>query len=223
MTTIGHRLKTERERIGLSQTAFANLGGVGKSTQINYEKDGRAPTADYLVALEKAGVDIYYVLTGRSFSTDMDEQPTATSSAIPLDGCSRIPIYDIEAAAGSGRLFDAERIDRYIPLDSQWLSEHGVDVQHVVALTAVGDSMADTVNEGDVILVDRSRTKPDGVFLVRVGDALRIKRVQRMAGGALSLVSDNRKYEPELITPEMLGRGEVEVIGQVFGHLGRVS
>ncbi|WP_456269135.1 S24 family peptidase [Kushneria sp. AK178] len=56
--------------------------------------------------------------------------------------------------------------------------------------------MANTIDGEDVILVDRSRTKPDGVFLVQVGGALRGKRVQRMIGSALSLVSDNRKYEP---------------------------
>lgn len=66
----------------------------------------------------------------------------------------------------------------------------------------VSDSMADTVNEDDVILVYCSCTKPDGAFLMR--GALRIKRVQRMAGGAMSLVSDNRKYELKLITSEML-------------------
>ncbi|WP_438767939.1 S24 family peptidase [Kushneria sp. TE3] len=215
---IPERLREELARRGYSLAGAARAIGDDSSQSLRDTLAGRKKcTAELLARLSALGIDTWYVLVG------VNNHASSVQSVEFSATCSTIPIYDIEAAAGSGRLFDAERIDRHIPLDSQWLNEHGVDAQHVVALTAVGDSMADTVNEGDVILVDRSRTKPDGVFLVRVGDELRIKRVQRMAGGALSLVSDNRKYEPELITPEMLGRGEVEVIGQVFGHLGRVS
>ncbi|KPM95207.1 hypothetical protein AOR11_24555, partial [Vibrio alginolyticus] len=45
LKTTGERLKAERERLGLSQTAMAQVGGVGKTTQINYEKDARSPDA----------------------------------------------------------------------------------------------------------------------------------------------------------------------------------
>lgn len=66
LTTFGNRLKSERTRLAMSQTTLASIGGVGKTTQINYEKGLRSPDATYLAAVAKAGVDILYVVTGRS-------------------------------------------------------------------------------------------------------------------------------------------------------------
>ncbi|MCL7660626.1 XRE family transcriptional regulator, partial [Klebsiella pneumoniae] len=40
---IGSRLREERERLGLSQQALGEIGGVKKLTQLNYEKGDRAP------------------------------------------------------------------------------------------------------------------------------------------------------------------------------------
>lgn len=64
MSTVGDRIKEERERLGLSQTDFADLGGVQKRAQINYEKGERSPDAAYLSAVAGHGVDVTYVLTG---------------------------------------------------------------------------------------------------------------------------------------------------------------
>lgn len=64
LNSIGARLKAERERLDLSQEAMAALGGVKKRAQQNYEKGNRAPDAIYLSGIEKAGVDILYILMG---------------------------------------------------------------------------------------------------------------------------------------------------------------
>ncbi|SMF23408.1 MULTISPECIES: helix-turn-helix transcriptional regulator [unclassified Pseudomonas] len=61
---IGDRLKEERSRLGVSQTDLATAGGVGKTTQINYEKGERSPDASYLSAVAEKGVDVLYVVTG---------------------------------------------------------------------------------------------------------------------------------------------------------------
>lgn len=64
MKTIGERLKQERERLGLTQEEFADLAGVNKRSQINYEKGVRFPDARYLSKIAQAGTGIDYVLTG---------------------------------------------------------------------------------------------------------------------------------------------------------------
>jgi transcriptional regulator with XRE-family HTH domain len=61
---IGNRLKEERLKLGLNQTALGKIGGVQKASQIAYEKEERFPDARYLTALHKYGIDIYYVLIG---------------------------------------------------------------------------------------------------------------------------------------------------------------
>lgn len=60
----GDRLREERERLGYSQSAFGEIGGVKKLAQINYEKGERNPDAVYLAKVAEYGVDVLYVLTG---------------------------------------------------------------------------------------------------------------------------------------------------------------
>lgn len=63
--SIGDRLKAERERLALNQTAFGELGGVKKLAQINYENGSRSPDAHYLEAIASAGADVLYIITGQ--------------------------------------------------------------------------------------------------------------------------------------------------------------
>lgn len=58
------RLRLERERLGITQEAFANLGGVGKSSQWLYEQGRHWPTVEYMEALRLHSVDVGYLATG---------------------------------------------------------------------------------------------------------------------------------------------------------------
>ena len=73
-----------------------------------------------------------------------------------------------------------------------------------------GDSMEPGLVDGDLIVVDRARRLPDAggaVFVVRIDDAVMVKRVSRARAG-LRVVSDNPAAPP---VPD----GPVEVIGRV--------
>ncbi|EAA7554963.1 XRE family transcriptional regulator [Salmonella enterica] len=75
-SNIGMRLREERERLGLSQPAMGEIGGVKKLTQLNYEKGERSPDAAYLCAISKFGADIQFIVTGvrSSVALNADEQ-----------------------------------------------------------------------------------------------------------------------------------------------------
>lgn len=64
MSQLGDRLRAERERIGFSQEEMAELGGVKRRSQINYEAGERAPDADYLARVASR-IDVLFVLTGQ--------------------------------------------------------------------------------------------------------------------------------------------------------------
>jgi transcriptional regulator with XRE-family HTH domain len=64
MSGIGQRLRQERTRLGLSQSALGTIGGVETNAQGNYESGFRSPKADYLSRIATAGVDVCYVVTG---------------------------------------------------------------------------------------------------------------------------------------------------------------
>jgi len=61
------RLKEERQRLGLSQTALAKALGVTKWTVINYERTcgrGTPIPANLLSACARLGMDVQYIVTG---------------------------------------------------------------------------------------------------------------------------------------------------------------
>jgi transcriptional regulator with XRE-family HTH domain len=68
MTGIGQRLKQERLRLKLSQSALGTIGGVETNAQGNYENGVRSPRADYLSKIAQAGVDVAFVVTGLKLS-----------------------------------------------------------------------------------------------------------------------------------------------------------
>ncbi|CAN7325211.1 helix-turn-helix transcriptional regulator [Caballeronia sp. LjRoot29] len=79
MDTFPSRLKQERRRLGLNQAVLANAGGVQKHAQLNYEKGLRYPDAGYLAGIAEVGVDVLYLLTGRTsdqstLALDSDEE-----------------------------------------------------------------------------------------------------------------------------------------------------
>ena len=63
--SIFQRLKQERERLELSQTALGTLTNVGKTTVINWEKGASAPDAIQLGVMAANGFDVLFVLTGQ--------------------------------------------------------------------------------------------------------------------------------------------------------------
>lgn len=61
---IGKRIAEERERLGMTRTEFADLAGVARKSQFNYESGERYPDAVYLQAIAAIGADVAYVVTG---------------------------------------------------------------------------------------------------------------------------------------------------------------
>ncbi|MFZ6755219.1 helix-turn-helix domain-containing protein [Undibacterium sp. Dicai25W] len=72
--SVGSRLKSERERLGLTQAGFAKKIEVGRLSVMRYEIGDRCPNADYLIECEKIGVDIYFVLSGSKSEEKIDFQ-----------------------------------------------------------------------------------------------------------------------------------------------------
>lgn len=61
---IGRRLLEERQRLCLTQQALADMVSAPRVSFVKYEAGQSSPAAETLVALEQAGIDVRYVLTG---------------------------------------------------------------------------------------------------------------------------------------------------------------
>ncbi|MHC6226371.1 helix-turn-helix domain-containing protein [Pseudomonas sp. X10] len=64
MSGLGARIREERERLGMTQRMFGDIGGVEPNAQGKYESGERTPRVDYLAAVAARGVDALYVLSG---------------------------------------------------------------------------------------------------------------------------------------------------------------
>ncbi len=64
----GKRLKEERKRCRLTQLQLADLAGIGRLAQFQYESESRSPNTRYLNAIFSAGLDITYLLLGTRHS-----------------------------------------------------------------------------------------------------------------------------------------------------------
>lgn len=63
-STFAARLKEERVRLGMTQPAIAEIGGVSKSTIVSYESGVHVPDAVFLSRLVTRGLDLHFVVTG---------------------------------------------------------------------------------------------------------------------------------------------------------------
>ncbi len=124
-----------------------------------------------------------------------------------------LPRLDIAASAGPGRIADGEVATGGEPIAADTLRRLGARAEDCSVVRVRGDSMQPLLADGDLIVVDTARRRPDprgsGLWVVRTDGEIRVKRVVPGSGG-LRLVSDNPDY-----AVEVRAAGEVEVIGRV--------
>lgn len=195
---------------------------MSKRAQAGYESGERSPRGDYLEAAASIGVDVLFVITG---SNAVGEQSASYAISPPsqIGDDVRVPLYDVEGAAGAGRSLEQETVIGHFPLTAAMVAQLALDDARLAGVRVRGDSMEPTLFDGDWTFVNLDDTNwtPGGVFLIWVSGELRIKRVQRLAGGAMLLISDNSHYQPEMIPSDRMQ--EVAVLGRIKTRLGDIA
>ncbi len=136
----------------------------------------------------------------------------------PSSEWSDVPRLALGASAGPGRVVGDERPFGAFRFSTRWLRGQGFDPAALSAIAVTGDSMEPTLRDGDEILVDRTpRPLRDGIHVVRVDDALLVKRIDAGRAGMVTLLSDNPAYRPIELEPAALA-----VIGRVVWKAGRL-
>jgi phage repressor protein C with HTH and peptisase S24 domain len=129
-----------------------------------------------------------------------------------------VPRLALGASAGPGALAPVEQAIGAFRFSRAWLRRHGLEPGRLSAIAVDGDSMEPSLRDGDEILVDSTpRPLRDGIHVVRVGDALLVKRLETSRPGVVVLKSDNSAYDPI-----ELARSDVEVVGRVVWKGGRL-
>jgi len=116
-----------------------------------------------------------------------------------LAGLITVKRHPVAASAGPGAIVAEELGKPYFAFDERWLK--GLTATSPANLSIVrveGDSMAPTLNAGDDILVDLGDSIErlrDGIYVLRIDDALVVKRIAlNPVGRRLTVQSDNPAY-----------------------------
>ena len=135
-----------------------------------------------------------------------------------------VPMLDVGASAGPGADAGGEQAAAGMAFDARILRMlAGGDPAMLSMIRVAGDSMLPTLADGDSIMVDRGaamRPIRDGIHVVRIDDALMVKRVRMLDDGAsLSIRSDN----PAAPDPGTWPAAAVTIVGRVVWSGGPVG
>jgi hypothetical protein len=126
----------------------------------------------------------------------------------------RIRRLDIAASAGPGAQVDGEIVLGIDTLDPALARQLGLRDGQAAIIRVRGSSMEPGLFDGDHIVVDTADRTPrakGGLYVIRIDDAVMVKRVA-LAGGTLVATSDNAAAGP---VPE----GAIVVIGRVVWQM----
>jgi len=189
------------------------------------------PARDKLVAMaEAASVNVLWLATGEGEMergavnwVDAIGEPGEVFKAMksadskePQGEFVLIPRYEVSASAGGGTVIHSEQIVDYLSFKSDWIKNGlGLSVENLALINVKGDSMEPTLSNEDLILVDLRtfKVEDNAVYVLLFNGVLLVKRIQRKLDGSVIVASDNKIYEPEMVSGDMLET--LNVVGRV--------
>lgn len=181
-------------------TAVAELFGVSQNTAANWLRGEGVPELARLPEIaETLNTTVEQLVVGAQSTGAhvIDEQYTV----VDIHGCSEEEAHSLY-------------------LLPEALRELGLP-RGVTAMKVSADDMDPYVRPGDVVFYDPrvTRVHANGVYLLRIRDALVVRRIQRGSVDGLRLICDNERFGSETVPESTLDAGAIEVVGLVVGRL----
>lgn len=233
---LGSRLAQAREALTYTQKQFADLTEIPLPTLKDYEGGKSIPGGEALAKIGFIGVSLEYVLFGEGSALTAAKKSSVARGAMPDlskvrfaggqgvrepgAGYVYVPLYDVRAAAGTGRAVpSAELVVSELAFREDWI-RNSLHAQpgDLTLVYIEGDSGEPDLRSGDIVLVNHKDTTAtrDAFYVIRMDDALLVKQLQRLPGGVLKASSRNAAYEPFTIDSSKLNSPDA------FAIIGRV-
>ena len=199
------RLRKLREKMGYSQSKLAKKIGVTTTSIQNLEYKG----------LPKTGVNLALLAEVLKCSADwlLYGEEKGVVKTINFDAFGLIEMAEARLNAGGGLVVASEQMEDFYAFRNDWLHRVATSKENVVLMRVEGDSMEDTVFDGDTVMVDlgRQEIKSGRIFALGVGETVMLKRLEYTPANTVKVKSDNQAYEPYELQPN-----EIRIIGQVI-------
>lgn len=142
---------------------------------------------------------------------------------INTEDCITVEHIHINPSCGKGTVVLEDAIATPVKIGREIIKDlwHVQNPNVLKLFKASGDSMADTIEDGNILLVDTSRIdyQNGGIYLLTINNDWFIKRLRKRLSGELDVISDNPKYPIETFKPN----DDIEIVvkGRVIKNLSR--
>lgn len=210
MKKLGERIKFARESINVSQQKFADILDISRESIAKYEIDKTMPGGQVFISIHRhTGVNPTWILLGEG---------DPFKKTLPQNDVDIVMIPKVAArlAAGGGSLETCGKTLGMYSFRSDWIHRKG-NVSQMVLMDVAGDSMLPEIKNGDMVLIDQSKTEILGYryYAVGIEDAIYIKEL-RTKPGQLILHSLNPNYEDIVVDISVDHPDSVRIIGRVL-------
>jgi len=230
---LGNRIREARESRKISRSTAATALNVSVSTFKAWENGEREPSALQLKNFSLIyEISLPWLFTGKynmhepthdfdriSFSKSMTLRDTL-GNPVNVDDFIFVPRFDIRITAGHGGVWPGhEAIKDILAFRRDWIQSAmpGVIPENLVAANIDGYSQDPTLKHNDLILIDLGdKSSSEFFYVINLSDqGMMVKRLQRLPGGGLNILSDNSHAFPALpLTAEQAAQ-DLTISGRV--------
>lgn len=192
-----------------NQSQLARELDLGRAAVSLAKRKDSVPARWILDLSARFGLNPIWLEQGKGFP-----RPEAACAAMEDEAYCEVPKVRARLCAGGGSFETEGQVEGYYSFRADWLKMRG-NPSNMVLMEVIGNSMEPEIKEGDMVLIDESRTDvlSGGIYAVGVEDTVMVKRVERLPG-TLVLRSDNMDYSPIHLSGDELYN--VRVIGKVL-------
>jgi transcriptional regulator with XRE-family HTH domain len=240
--SLGQRVKSLRERLGVSQKRLGEKLGITQAAVEKIENSKSEPSAYTLMALgnlasdpdcwffwKKAGMDIEAVdraLSKKPSLIDMRSRDTKGISGnevimMPSAQNVAIALLNDATAAASPRVIDERQVDHYLAVPKEWCPHP----EHTTCIKVSDDAMSPMLEEGYIVAVDafnkETRSLIDQMIAVIKSDGNVSIRWLRKSGKMEMLVAEKSGslHQPVVISAEP----DWKIVGRIVWWVGMAA
>lgn len=215
----GGKIRDRRKSLGLTIDEVAKRTGLHFNTVGRIERGASEATMAQLLVLAVA-LD---APPESLLPFDLGTPVAPKCNGLDEEDFALIDLLDVRVSAGGGAFNGHHESMGRVAFSRAWLSRKGVKPDSARIVYARGDSMADKINNGDILLVDtRIHTlDQDGVYVIQLDGHDYVKVLQRdFSTGGLQILSYNPAYKPQVLTADQAS--ELRISGRVVWHGGEI-
>lgn len=222
---VGSRLEWLIEDRRTSQSAVARAIGV-KQPSIGRLISGETRETGKLLELARALKTTPEFLVGEIDVDGVGPSLAFAPQLPPEMDPDEVAIDSIDLAYGLGGTFvdndpDTAEIEK-ARFSRKWLRKFTHSPPEMLFTTSgIGDSMRPTIDDADIVIVDRSDNLKDSlgekIWAIVFGGVGMIKRLRPMPDGTVKIMSDNQS-----VRDDIAHEGELHIVGRVVAKVSRL-